>query len=137
MTGHRKRRGMTIVECTLALAILVAAIYTGAQMILAVTLQQREAAQRQIARQEAANQMERMYVLTDEELKSGRIEDAALSETARQRLRGLEATATIVEVDGDPPGKRIAVEIRWTNKAGQPARPARLTAWRFQREATP
>ena len=136
MSWQRKRRGTTIVECTVAFVILTAALFSVAQMIAAVTVQQRAATQRQLARQEAANVMERLYALPDQDLKTHRIDESELSEVASRRLPGVEATATVTERDVPGAGKRIAVEIRWTNKAGRPARPVRLVAWRFDREVT-
>jgi Tfp pilus assembly protein PilV len=139
MNRYHKPRGATFIECMVALVILGAAILAAAQMTVTVMGQQRHAAQRQIARQEAANLMEEIFGLSDEELtkwaSAGR--ELELSETARRWLPEAVATATVDTSNEPPSGKRIQVEIRWTDKSGQPVRPVQMVAWRFDRETQP
>jgi prepilin-type N-terminal cleavage/methylation domain-containing protein len=139
MNKYRKPRGATFIECMVALVILGAALLAAAQMTVTVMGQQRHATQRQLARQEAANLMEEIFGLSQEGLtqwaSAGR--ELELSETARNWLPEAVVTAAVDTVDESPPGKRIQVEVRWTDKSGQPARPVRMIAWRFDREAQP
>jgi Tfp pilus assembly protein PilV len=139
MNRDRRRRGGMFIECTVALVILGAAVLTAAQMTVAVTGQQRTATQRQLARQEAANLMERLFALSDRQLAEWKPDEGqlALSEAARQWLPGVTAAVTVSSQDDPPSGKRIAVEIRWTNEADRVARPVRLVAWRYPGETQP
>jgi Tfp pilus assembly protein PilV len=139
MSKNRRRRGGMFIECTVALVILGAAVLTAAQMTVAVTGQQRTATQRQLARQEAANLMERLFALSDQQLAEWKPDQGqpALSEAASQWLPGVTAAVTISSRDDPPSGKRIAVEIRWTNEADRAARPVRLVAWRYPGETQP
>jgi Tfp pilus assembly protein PilV len=128
-----------LIECTVALVILGAAVLTAAQMTVAVTGQQRAATQRQLARQEAANLMERLFALPDQQLAEWKPDggELALSEAARQWLPGVTVAVTVSDQDDLPNGKRIAIEIRWTNEADRAARPVRLVAWRYPGETQP
>ena len=139
MIRNRKPRGATFIECMVALVILGAAIVAAAQMTVTVMGQQRQATQRQLARQEAANLMEEVFGMSDQQLtefaSDGR--DLELSETARRWLPEAVATARVATVEESPSGKRMQVEVRWTDKSGQPVRPVQIVAWRFDRETQP
>jgi Tfp pilus assembly protein PilV len=147
MSRHRPPRGGILLECSVALVILGAAVLAAAQMTAAVTGQQRAATQRQLARQQAANLLEWLFALPDRELADWTTDEVQLelSETARQWLPGAVATATVASPDDPPdrtegqaiPGRRIQVQVGWTDKAGRPARPVRLVAWRSLSEAQP
>ena len=139
MNRYRKPRGATFIECMVALVILGAAILAAAQMTVTVMGQQRHAAQRQLARQEAANLMEEIFGLSDQQLTemANDQRELVLSETARRWLPEAVVTATVDPVEEPPSGKRIQVEIRWTDKSGQSARPVQMIAWRFDRERQP
>jgi Tfp pilus assembly protein PilV len=139
MSKNRRRRGGMFIECTVALVILGAAVLTAAQMTVAVNGQQRAATQRQLARQEAANLMERLFALSDQQLAEWKPDEGqpALSEAARQWLPGVTAAVTVSGRDDPSRGIRIAVEIRWTSDAHRAARPVRLVAWRYSAETQP
>jgi Tfp pilus assembly protein PilV len=140
MSRHRPPRGGIFLECSVALVILGAAVLAAAQMTVAVTGQQRAATQRQLARQEAANLLERLFALPDRELADWTADEVPLelSETARHWLPGAVATAAVTSPDDPPiPSRRIHVQVGWTDKAGRPARPVRLVAWRSLSEAQP
>jgi type II secretory pathway pseudopilin PulG len=136
---NRKLRGATFIECMVALVILGAAIVVAAQMTVTVMGQQRQATQRQLARQEAANLMEDVFGMSDQQLTEfaddGR--NLELSDTARRWLPEAVATARVETVEESPSGKRIQVEVRWTDKSVQPVRPVQIVAWRFDRETQP
>jgi Tfp pilus assembly protein PilV len=139
MTRFRRPQGATFIECTVALVILGAAVLSAAQMTIAVMGQQREATQRQLARHEAANLLERLYALPDDQLVQWEADAGPweLSETARQSLPSVAAAATVTRESPTSTDMRLEVEIRWTNAADRPARPVRLVAWRHLTEMLP
>jgi Tfp pilus assembly protein PilV len=140
MNRMHSSRGTTFFECVVALVILGAAMLTVARMTVAVMGQQRDANLRQLARQEAANVMERLFHSMDDRptaITAGNQPEIELSDTARRWLPGAAIAASVERVNESPPGHRIQVEIRWTDRAGQPARPVRLVAWRYDTERTP
>lgn len=131
------RLGGSIVECTVALVILATAMASAAQWAVAAKTQQRLAAQRQIACQEAGNLMERVFALPPAELDDQHLSALKLSRTARQRLPSVRHTLTMDSDEQRPGGKRIVVEIQWTSRPGHWARPVRLVAWRYAPEVQP
>jgi Tfp pilus assembly protein PilV len=136
-----RRRGITILELTIA--ILVAGIVLGgiAQLLATVAAQRRESERRLAAIHEAANQMERLAALSWGELTPEGTGGWELTGEAAAALPDgtLSVDLSEVETGGDNalPARRVAVEVAWRNSAGTTVEPVRLVAWRFPEEAGP
>ncbi|MBW3598264.1 MAG: type II secretion system GspH family protein [Planctomycetes bacterium] len=137
-----RRRGVTILELTVAI-ILAGVLLAGVgQLLTVVAAQQREGERRAAAMHEAANQMERLAARPWSELTSESAADLQLSEEAAEALPEGMLSVMVNEVesgeDADAiPGRRIEVAVSWRNSAGRQVEPVRLVAWRFPEEAAP
>ena len=131
-----KRRGITIVECTLALAITAVAAALFAQILVATAAQRRVAEQRRIALAEVANALEQTSLLAWDEITPQRLEQLPLS-SAAEILPQAELAAIVSDEPGPPRGRRIRIELSWTNAAGVRQPPMALARWRFAEEEAP
>ena len=138
------RRGTTVLEATISLVILAAALTGTTQLAVTASRASRVADDRLFAADEASNVMERLFVLDWEKLTSERANEEKLSELARSRLQDaaleIEVTSPTAD-DSNEDGatmqvKRIRVRIHWSNAAGERGRPVELSAWRSRKEAS-
>jgi hypothetical protein len=130
------RRGLTVMEATVALVILASAIAVGARTMATSAVQRRAAAQRSAAALEAANVLERVMAGDFDTLAEGN-EKPALSDSAAKILPAAELKILVDEpqtVEGADAleARRVTVELRWKNSAGLWAAPVRLSAWRHR-----
>ncbi|MEE8451060.1 MAG: hypothetical protein V3R99_04065 [Thermoguttaceae bacterium] len=126
------RRAMTLLETIVAAAMLTGIMTVCLQMLSVVAAQHRVTEARQMAIREAANTMERLSAMPWDELATETLQSEKLSELATQRLTGAELTIDITESSDPLDAKRIALSIRWKDRAGQFVRPVKLTAWRVR-----
>jgi hypothetical protein len=89
--------------------------------------------------QEVANAMERLTAYPIEEVTAERGRAMSISPTAARSLPGAELS---VDVDQSQPGagrsaKRIAIRLRWRNRAGEWEAPVRLATWIERRRPNP
>lgn len=143
------RRGVTIVELSVAI-LLAGVVLAGVGQLLAVTAaQQREGHRRLTAMHEAANHMERLAALPWSDLTPERAAEFRLSDEAVSALPGAILTVRVREAEtagseqeADDPlaalaARRLEVAVTWRNAAGRQVDPVRLTAWRFSPEGAP
>jgi prepilin-type N-terminal cleavage/methylation domain-containing protein len=132
-----RRRGMTLIEMTVALVILGVAMVALLQLVAASARQRRTAEQRRIALQEVANQAERLALASWDEIAPGELTtwqpSAELTAVTPQAL----CRAEVSEDEGPPPARRIRLEVTWQNSAGLEVEPVELTIWKFRPEAQP
>ena len=102
-------------------------------------LQRRAAEQRQRAIQEASNAMERLTALPFDDVTTERARALTISPTALQRLPDAELAANVDESQPGPgrSAKRIAIRLRWRDRAGEWEAPVRLTTWIERRRPAP
>lgn len=124
---------MTLLETIVAAAMLTGMMTVCLQMLSVVAAQHRATETRQLAIREAANVMERLSAMPWDELTTETLEAEKLSESASRRLTGAELTIDVTESSDPLDEKRIALSIRWKDRAGQFIRPVKLTAWRVRR----
>jgi hypothetical protein len=125
------RRAFTTCEVALAVFLLAVAMTTTVHVLGWVAAERRGAERRQWALQEAANVMEHLSALSWEHTDAESARAVVLSEEIRRKLPGPELT---IDVDDHGAGgaaseKRLAVRLRWRNRAGGWESPVRLTAW--------
>lgn len=128
-----KRSGFTLVEVLIATVMLSALLAIAAQVFAATAVQRRAAHQRLLAGEEASNVMEQVAAIPWEDLTSTGVAEIQLSPAAHAALP--DATLRIEITDtkvGEPPGRRIAVTVRWKPRAAGPPLQTQLVAWRYQ-----
>jgi hypothetical protein len=129
------------VELVMASVILGLTLAFVARVSGWVVSERRSADRRQVAAIAAANLMERLTALPYESLSdsSAKAERDRLA-PALASLPGGEATIEVATDDptGGPGSKRIAVRIRWRDRADRWEAPVRLTSWVYPtRSETP
>ena len=128
------RRGITLIETMVAMVVLGAAILAVAQLVANIAVQRNVAERDTLARHEAANQMERVFVLPWEELSEESAAEMQLSEICLKRLPTPELKISVGPPGGEPIQRKIRVEVTWLDVSRQYRRNARLTAWRYEIE---
>lgn len=134
-SGHRDRRGVLLFEIGAAFAVL-AIVMIVTTSLLAWTGPWRHAlARRAWALQAAENVLERSSVIALDGLASTSWE--AEAQRVARALPSGRLDVTVTPIEEEPKGQRIAVTVTWFDRANVPARPVRLTTWRFDRGSTP
>ncbi len=126
------RRGTTLLEVTVAAAMLMGMMAVCLQMFGAVAAQNRAAEIRQTAVREAANAMERLRAVSWDELTAKNLQNVRLSEEASRALPGGELRIESTVPTDESDAKRIAVSVRWQDRTGRFMQPVRLVAWRYR-----
>jgi hypothetical protein len=127
-----KRRGMTLMETSVAGALLLIFMAVGVRF-MAVSIAQRQALdQRQTALQEAANIMEKLSALSWSDLTAEAAAKISLTAETKAILPEGELKIDVTDEAGKPVGKHIIVTIRWRDNSGEWTDPVRLAAWRYQ-----
>lgn len=130
------RRGATLLEAVVAIALLGTAFVLGAQALAWTSAQRRLTDDRQLAMQEAVNCLERLRRLEWNELTNERLSAIDLSPAAKQRLTAGRVKIAREADIADPPGSRFRVEVQWKSRYGVPLNVA-FTTWRYRREVQP
>jgi prepilin-type N-terminal cleavage/methylation domain-containing protein len=127
------KNGFTLLELSAASVLIVAALVVCVQVLGWIVLERRAAERRQWATQEVANVMEHLAARVWDDLNAQIAQGAQLSAQAREVLPGAELHADVTSSEMEPGAKRIAVELKWRNRAGEFDTPVRLTTWVYQR----
>jgi hypothetical protein len=99
-----------------------------------VAMERRAWDRRQWAVQEAANLMERVTGRPYESVTSSSVESVGLSAQAKQVLPDAELKAEVSQDEpaGGKGSKRVAIRLRWRNRAGEWDAPVRLVSWVYR-----
>jgi Tfp pilus assembly protein PilV len=132
------RCGFTVIEVSLALAVLLAASILLTQFLVASSQQRKLADQRRLGLEELSNRLERVLAAKWEDVNVAAIEEQEFSPTVQDNLPAAKLTASIADEAGGPAsGKRVKLEISW-EQHGQRVSPIGLTGWKFSpREVRP
>jgi Tfp pilus assembly protein PilE len=120
--------------------VIAAATLLGVVLLIAVpslrwvAAGRRDAAHRQLAAQEIANVMERVMAREWKDISTDAVAGEELSGEARDRLPGSVLRVEVADSSESPRAKRVTVELRWNDTSGQRLPPARLVAWKSERE---
>lgn len=133
-----RRRGVSIVEM-IATAMLIGVAMTAALPLLGQAgVQSRTADQYLIAQLEVANVMERIAVDPRRELRElGDASAVTISGTAGEHLPDARLQVHAADLPGPPASLRVAVELSWTDLAGEKVGPVRLVKWFFPANTDP
>jgi Tfp pilus assembly protein PilV len=136
-TRRGSRRGMTLLEAGVALLVMTAAILAVVELVSATTKERRHRRQRQAALFELANEAERIALLSWDETESERLTTWMPSTMLQATISKPTCQIHVTEESKKPPARRLDLSVGWQNAAGEEVRPARLTVWKYSREATP
>jgi Tfp pilus assembly protein PilV len=128
--SRRRHRGaFTACEVALAVFLLAVAMTTTVQVLGWVASERRAVERRQLAIQEVANLMEHVTAQPWDQVTPDSARALSLSEEIRRALPGPELTIDVQESDAPLAEKRVAIRLRWHNRAGLWEAPVRLSAW--------
>ncbi|HBO44109.1 MAG TPA: hypothetical protein DD670_09295 [Planctomycetaceae bacterium] len=127
-----KRSGFSLMETTVAIALLAAAGAICVQVLVAGAAARRAADQRLFASREAANVMERLMAAPRDRLTPESVETLTLRDEAIDVLPGAKLTVALApSTDEGPPATRVTLTLAWKTRAGTAALPVRLVAWHY------
>jgi hypothetical protein len=124
-----------MVEVTLSVLLLAVAMTTTVQILGWTATQRRAVERRQWAIQEVANLMEHLTAEPWDRVTPDLAATLTLSEEIRGKLPEPELKVHVDESGAVPGQKRLAIELRWRNRAGTWEAPVRLTAWIARRRS--
>jgi prepilin-type N-terminal cleavage/methylation domain-containing protein len=125
--------GFTLLELTVAAALVAVFLASSLQMLRVLTENQRSAERRAIAMQAVQAVAEQVGNLPWDQLTTQTAQQAKIPPALKDRLPGAKLTIVVAE-ELAPVSKRIAVELSWSDTKGQLRAPARLTSWAFPDE---
>jgi Tfp pilus assembly protein PilV len=131
-TMSQQRNGFSLIELFAATVLTAALMALTLECVQLAHAVRRSGEQRSVAVQEANNLMEALFARPYDELNEADVSGVALSEPAAKRLPNGVLSVKVDEATDELPAKRIAIEIAWTDRAGNRTAPVRLTAWRYQ-----
>ncbi len=127
-----KQRGMTLIETTVAMVVLGAAILAVAQLVAHISVQRLVAERAALAHGEAANRMEQLFALPWEALGDKPAAEMQLSDACLRRLPSPELTISVAPPGDEPVRRKIRVQVTWLDAGGQYRHNVSLTAWRYE-----
>ena len=125
----RARRAFTMIEVVVTALILVIAMSLTMKLLAWVAHERREAERRLCAIAEVANTMERFAARPLDEVTEQSARSLKISETTREALPDAELKVNVDDKAAGDDSKRIVVQLRWRNRAGEWNAPVRLTSW--------
>lgn len=122
---------MSLLEITIAVAILTALMTVSVQMIRALGGQQRSVERRALAIRTVQALVEQIGNTPWEELTTESIERVEIPAIVASHLPNPKLTIELDEEQEPIAAKRVKVELQWNGPSGQPVGPAQLTTWVF------
>jgi type II secretory pathway pseudopilin PulG len=135
--SHRqvaRRRAFTVLELTVAAAVLAILFATSMRMIRVVSDEQRASERRNVALQAVQAISEQVGNVPWEQLTAESVEHITIPDQAVPHLPGAKVAIAVNE-ELEPAAKRVLVEITWGSGGGKRTAPVRLTSWVFPEEA--
>jgi len=135
-TTHRNchqaawRRAVTVLELTVAVAVLAILMATAMRMVRVVSNQQRASERRTIALQTVQAISEQVANIPWGQLRAESVEQITVPEPVVPHLPGAKLAIAVNE-ETEPAAKRVVVEITWKSRGGERTAPMRLTSWVF------
>ena len=129
-----RRRGSLLAEVAMSSVLLMIAMTVTVKVLGWVGAERRAWDRRQWAAQEVANLMERATSRPFEEVTTTNLKTLKIAPQTAALLPDAELTAEVAENDpaGGPGSKRLAMRLRWHNRAGEWDSPVRLTSWIYR-----
>jgi hypothetical protein len=114
------------------LVVLAAAMLALAQMVALAARQRRLTEARRLAIEEVANQAERVAALPWDKVQPGEFTAWEPSPALMTALPAAKCSAEVTAEPGPPAARRVRLEVRWSDAAGQAVAPVGLTLWKFE-----
>lgn len=130
---RNRRRAFTIVELIGAMILLGVVFTVSISVLVAVTRERKNTAQRQHALQHANSLLEHATARSWSNLAAGVQEIPSASSELQSLLPGMDQRLEVSEPGSDK-SKQLTVSIRWKNVQGQPVAPIKLVAWVYPSE---
>src|SRR5688500_6846861 len=108
---QKSRDAMTVLEVSLALAVLSLAFVLLAQFVTAAAQQRRVSEHRRLALQEVANSLERVAALPWDEVTSEKLAEWKPSASISTAMSRAQLKAIVVAEPGPPEAKRVRIEV--------------------------
>jgi Tfp pilus assembly protein PilV len=129
-TRRPARRGISMLEIIVTSLLLGAVISAIVPVLSACAAHHRTSDLRRCGMQELSNALERMSLAPYEKLDDAARGPFELSPPARRQIPDGKVTVNVSDPTGEPRGRRITAELRWSSPGG-PSEPLRLSTWRF------
>jgi hypothetical protein len=130
----RSRRGMSVLEVSVAAAMLCGLMLIAVQMFRAVMTQQQSAERHALALETAQALAEQIGNMKFDEVTVEAVREIVVPTSAAAHLPSATLAVTMNEEDDPVAAKRVTIELSWNNARGRPARPVRVTCWVFNDE---
>jgi hypothetical protein len=125
---------MSLLEITIATALLVALMTVSVQMIRAIGGQQRSVERQALAIRTVQAMVEQIGNTPWDALTAESVRQVKIPPIVAGHLPNPNLTIAFDQEQEPVAAKRVTVELRWNGPTGQAAGPARLTTWVFPEE---
>lgn len=129
-TAHR--RGMSLLEITLAAGLLGVLMTVSVQMLRVMGDRQRAAERRAAALQTVQALAEQLENMPWDQLTASAADKIAIPDTISRYLPGAKLSVTVSEAREPVVAKRLMLELKWNGPRGQPVAPVQVTTWAFR-----
>ena len=126
-----RRSGATLLELSVALFIVTAAMGTMVQLLAVAAGQRRQLEYRRVALQEIGNQAERVALMRWDQTEPERFTNWEPSDELNSVLPAAKCTVEVSEETEAPKSRRIRLSVAWPNAAGQVGEPVAVTVWKY------
>ncbi len=127
-----RRRGFTIFEMMAATAVLGVVVTTSALLVQWSASLHRVAIKKRCALEAATTLLDRINARPWSSMTSQSVRDLQLPAETKRFLGDPELAVAVTDQAGPPRGKKISIEISWTERAGQRPQQVKLTSWVFE-----
>ena len=131
-SDRTRRTALTLLEVTIATALLGLLMTASVQVLRAVQTQQRAADRRTAALQTVQAIAEQVSNFSWEKVATEQLEKLQLPEAIVQYLPAAKLATTMNEEHEPVAAKRVSFALSWRGPKGQPAGPIRLTIWVYK-----
>jgi prepilin-type N-terminal cleavage/methylation domain-containing protein len=131
------RAAFTLLEVTVAVAILVVLLTVSLQMLRALASQQRAVERRTLALQTVQALSEQIGNLPWDQVTTEAVGKVEIPALAAPHLPGAKLSVAVHEEQAPTAARRVTVSLSWRGPDGKPNRPASLTTWVFPESSQP
>ena len=130
-------RAFTVLEVTVAAAMLAMLLASAMQMVHVVTVHQRSAVRRMVALQAIQSMSDQIANIPWEKLTTTSATQVGIPKPLEPYLPGAALKITLQDDAAPVNSKRLQVELGWSGRGGQPVAPVRLTTWIYPDQPAP
>src|SRR4051812_21411578 len=125
-----RRRAFTLLELTIAAAMLALLLTTSVQMLRALSVHQRASERRAVALEAVQAVADQVANIPWDHLTAESATKVPIPKPLDGYLPGAKLSVSLDE-QAAPQSRRIHVELTWNGSDGQTVAPVRLTSWAF------